>query len=935
MSESFQPKITQTLLETMLDTAAEGICCIDTDCRCTFCNLRGVELFGFQSKDEIVGTDIYELIRCEDPAFSAAENPDVTEFDRLRYGQEIHISDAQFRRKDGESFDVEYWCTPTRKNQRVDGAIITFIDMTSRTAESARQKQLMQLIDNSQDAIIVRDLSGRVTSWNLGAEKMYGYTAEEMLGKSSDILFPEGSQPEIEIDQAIATGNELEQFEVIRRCKDGSEMVLSINISPLYDSRRRLTGTSSIERDISESRRSRSEILQAMTAAERAETIANQANRSRNDFLANVSHELRTPMNAILGMLNLSLEERLDPLVCDYLLTAKTSAQTLLHLVNELLDFSKIESGKFELNEETFDIRDIINATTKILALQASEKGIELLCEVDSEVPAEVIGDPRRLQQVTTNLLSNAVKFTETGEVVLRVSLIRKFSTQVRLKVTVKDTGIGIAPENQKKILLPFAQADMSSTREHHGTGLGLSICRELVSKMGGQLKVNSVLGKGSEFSFELSMPIVKAATAVESLPFEQVKNLRVLIVDDNPTNLRILEKIFVSWSMQPIVCRSAEEAVRVVQHYNQTADRISLAIIDVLMPNVDGFELANELVERFGDDHPPIVMMQSSVDLALFSEQKETAPVAYYLSKPVSQSELLDAVVDSLDLYSHPYQQLNINAVSMSRPPLLQRLHILLVEDLAANRKVAQSILQKRGHVVETANNGRVAIEKIQSAESSFDVVLMDVQMPVMDGYQATSAIRALDDRRSHVPIIAMTAHAMQGDRAKCLAAGMDDYISKPLDADLLIRSVETIGLRPATQNTPQPDAKEAMKNSSTQSDSPSTTHAAVDYNNALKRLGGDESLFREFIEIFQEDGPVLLQNIENAITENNPPEIEKSAHALKGLMSNFGAEDCCHHAQEIETSAKSKQMEDMATNFAKLKDGFKALSAELETYI
>ena len=922
----------------MLDSIAEGIYCVNLKGDCTYCNQRCLELLGFASEAELLGINMHDLIHHHHRDGSKYEVKQCKIFAAYNDDLNVHVDDELFFRKDGSQFDAEYRSYPIKEDGKIVGAVVTFTDITLTRIENAHRNHLARLVNTSHDAIISKDLDGSITSWNQGAREIYGYDAEEAIGQPPQLLLTDDrNEEEPEIQQAIRSGGELLQFHVKRKRKNGDICDVSVTISPLHDADNQLIGCSSIERDITQSRKSQDAILRAITAAEHAESLAKDATKSRTEFLANVSHELRTPMNAILGMLNLTLEENLNPLVVDYLTVAKTSADSLLELVNELLDFAKLESGKFEISNESFDLREAIDTPAKVLSSRASEKGVEILCEIDADIPSKLKGDGRRIQQVITNLLSNAVKFTHRGEIVVNVRQVRKLPSEVRLRFSVTDTGVGIAPEDQKTVLLPFEQADMSSTRKHHGTGLGLSICRELVSLMGGKLSLESELRKGSTFFFELSLPIADSAKPSGQLPAELVEDLRVLIVDDNPTNLRILEKIFVNWSMQPIVSSSAEQALRILDEAGEHG--ISLAIVDALMPQVDGFDLAEQVAERQGD-HPPIVMMQSAADLGLHADRKSKVDVAHYLTKPVSQSELLDAVVDTLDLYSQPGFQIGDPKLRARKSLFTRPLSVLLVEDLPANQKVASAILKKRGHSVVTASNGRVAVDQVQSGEEEFDVILMDVQMPVMDGLQATAAIRALSDTAvSEMPIIAMTAHAMQGDRETCLAAGMDAYISKPLDAKRLIELIESIVLDPngTTERQPGnrgPDMPKATASDSCQSKAATHDVSLLEYEKSLKRLGNDKALFVEFVEIFRDDAPVLLDEIGAAVNTGAAEALQKSAHALKGLMSNFGAKACCELAQSFEIAGRNNNIEAVSDDLPELLRLYERLCEELSGF-
>ncbi len=918
----------------VLNSVAIGIYCMNLEGQCTYCNLRCLDLLGFQDASELLNKNIHRLIHYKQRDGSEYPVDECKVLDALSSGQGVHCDQEVYWRKDGSRFDAEYWSYLLEENGAMVGAVVSFVDISLRREENAYRNQLARLVESSYDAILSKDLDGIITSWNRGATEIYGFDLEEAIGQPISIILPENqTTEEPEITDAVRKGVQLEQFGVKRRRKNGQVCDISLTVSPIFNADGQLIGSSSIERDVTQQRLSQDDILRAKNAAEHAESLANAANRSRAEFLANISHELRTPMNAILGMLQLALDEPMDPTLSDYLKTAKMSADSLLELVNEILDFSKIESGKFEIVNLPFNLRATINAAAKALSPLASEKGLELFCEIDSNVPTSLIGDRRRIKQIVNNLLSNAVKFTQTGEVVIKVAQVRRLPQEVRLRFAASDTGIGIAAEDRERIFSPFAQADMSSTREHHGTGLGLSICSALISLMGGQLQLDSEIGKGSTFSFELSLPVDEESQPTDRFPPELVGDLKVLIVDDNPTNLRILEKIFVGWSMQPIVAESAMQAMRILDEMTDQNDKIAIALVDGQMPGTDGFELAEMIAQKHAAGNPPVVIMQSPADLATYAEKKHSAPVANYLNKPISHSELLDTVVETLDLFTyHPHkEQRKIPRRQQSKP-----LNILLVEDLPANQKVAKAILEKRGHRVVAVSNGRLAADRVQSGDDNFDVILMDIQMPVMDGFQATAAIRALPDPDvSRTPIIAMTAHAMQGDREACLAAGMDAYVAKPLDAKRLIEISEAIALRPEFLNDSVRVAATRKKNKASRDAEFGKQFELVNLESSVNRLGGDQELFKEFVIIFREDAPQLLQRMVTAIEESRPKDLEKSAHALKGLISNFGASPCVELAQRLENAGKQNDIASIQQELPRFKNLYQQLWTELAGFV
>ena len=789
-----------------------------------------------------------------------------------------------------------------------------------RKIERLNQKlDVLSLVaSKTENAVAIADEHGLIDWVNEGFVRMTGRSLQDVIGSEIASAFA-GPLTDTEVVARISEiplSRRSVAEEMLSYRRSGEAYWISLTATPVTDEDGNVMRIVTIANDVTVRK-------QAQQQLERAKEAAEVASQAKSEFLANMSHEIRTPMNSIIGMTELLLDSKLTRDQRQQLQVVLGSAESLLQLLNDILDFSKIEAGKLSLEVTTFDLREMLEDVFRSLANRAQAKGLELLCHLPADVPELLVGDPTRLRQVVVNLVGNAIKFTNEGEVALTAQVESRAREHLVLHLSVRDTGIGIAPAQQQRIFDAFAQADSSTNRQFGGTGLGLAISWQLIEMMGGQLWLESQPKQGSTFHFTVGLTIPKGKRRRKrssiSKGVESLNGLRVLVVDDNQTNRLILDETLKSWRMIPSVVASAPAALQELRQADELGMPFQLILLDALMPEVDGYSLAAQIKET-ADLKPATVMMLSSAESRLDTRRCRRLGIGSYLQKPVCRSALLEAILLAT-------RGIKVSTRGKSRKSTPQResrlLEVLLVEDTPANQEVARRLLEKRRHRVTVAECGEEAIDLFDRHE--YDLVLMDIQMPDMDGFETTAAIRQRErSSQRRTPIVAMTAHAIKGYRERCLDAGMDGYVSKPVRSKELFQAIESVAFAAPGGATELSDLEAE----------PSGTDSCVDLDSALRRLEGDTELLSDLVQFYLDDYPKILKQIKQAISHHDGLALEKTAHRLKGLLGNFSADRASRLAMGIEGSGHRSAFDEAATTYADLENEVKRVTVALRRF-
>jgi len=860
------------------------------------------KLFGYSS-EEATGSRVDRLLY--PPGFSGEEMDE-----RLKNVKKGFIHEtAKRKKKNGALVDVEVHAVPLALESGEQNVLALYQDISGRLEAQRALRESEELFRTLSAAapigIFYTDATGKILYTNKRWEEMTGRTAEHAKRKGwADAVHPEDRTM---VKKLWESGFTL-QIELRDQCRfltpEGHVNWVQWQTRALVGTDGILQGYVGVIEDITKQRAAEQRLVEAKQAAE-------AASRAKSQFLANMSHEIRTPMNGILGMTELALDTELKPEQREYLEMVWSSAESLLGIINDILDFSKIEAGRLDLESVPFSLLDCIESALEPLAVRAQQKSLEVTWALQGDVPEALLGDPTRLRQILINLAGNAIKFTKEGEVSVRAQRLQSTGGFIPIRFSVSDTGMGIPKDKQQQIFDAFSQADSSTTREFGGTGLGLSISARLIQLMKGEIELESAPGKGSTFTF--TVPFLAGTAAAPPLllaAHPAMENEKALVVDDNEINRILLMNILPQWGLLTVCAASGLEALELFRKSMEEGTPFSIVLLDQNMPGMDGYEVA-ERIRRFAKKDQPVIVILSSAPGSVEAARLKKLGIERSLIKPLRRATLLEAIRYGLKLPAPP-EKTPAPTAEMEKS---RGLRLLLVEDNRVNQKLALRLLEKMGHQVTLATNGREALELLKP--NSFDLVLMDIQMPVMGGVEATQKIRDAERQfGGHIPIIAMTAHAMTGDAEKYLSIGMDGYVSKPVRAGFLRAEINRFA-RPALAEDPRPTQK-GEKNMS---------NPIIDFAELLARVENDRELMRDLLLIFKEEFPRHLQALRLAVDSSDAEKVAAEAHTLKGMLSNLAADPAAGAAARLEQLARSRE----ASEFRGACDSFENMGKEL----
>jgi two-component system, sensor histidine kinase and response regulator len=937
-------------------SAQDAIIMMDADGDISYWNEAAEVIFGY-TRDEVLGKNLHVAGLIVPDRFHKAHRQAWPKFQEHGKGAAVgKTTEVIGLRKNGQEFPVEFSLSAVKIKERWH-AIGMLRDITERKNAEAELRKLSVAVQQSPASIVITDTKGTIEYVNPKFTKVTGYTAEEAIGQNPRIL-KSGKWPknayEALWNRILAGETWTGEFE--NKKKNGELYWEAASICPIRDEVGSITHFLAVKQDISKQkeveaslRKTESELrshrdhleeqvgrrtadlakindnlVHEVEERREAEKAAEAASSAKGDFLATMSHELRTPLNGIIGMTELLLG---SGLTCEQKRQAglvKASGDILLRLINDILDFSKIEAGKLELEITDFDLRDSVECVATLLGPQAEQKGLELTVGVNPAIPTTVRGDPGRLQQILTNLVSNAIKFTEEGQIVIRAVVDNENESSVSVRISVTDTGIGIPPDKKDLLFQGFSQLDASHSRRFGGTGLGLAISKQLVEMMGGEIGAISGTGTGSTFWF--SVTLEKRRDTVTSLQIpSDFRHVRVLAVDDNTTNREILDEQLAGFGITHELVPDGEHALAALRKAAGAKDTFALAIIDLQMPNMDGEQLA-QTIRSDPSICDTILLLLTSAGIIGDEERMNALGFSAWLPKPIRQSQLLDAITQALACAradtSHELDETTDSNQCSAQRPRTADANILAAEDNEIGQEVIRQVLSQAGYTHEIVTNGREAVDAWHNGD--FDLVLMDCQMPEMDGFAATREIRRIEEEDAgnvslepRIPILALTANALKGDRERCLDAGMDDHVAKPFDPAQLIEAIESHLVITKKQEMTTLDSKSSdlhnddLTSGSVDGGCADDTPSPFDMDTVLKRWGGDREFVQKLINKFLAAAPLELDQLAQFITSGDVAETTRLAHGLKGAAAYCGAEPFRKVAARLEEMGRANDLD------------------------
>ena len=903
----------QYLFEVLARKSLTGIYLIQ-DGKFVYVNPKFEEITGYSSA-ELTGSEALKHVFVGDRASVRMKAVDMLKgvSHDSEYSYEFRI-----QRKTGEPRWILETVSPImfRGKRTTLGNVIDITDRKN-TEESlkASEARFRSLIVNAPVGISITTLDKRILSANKAMVDIYGYESEEELKSQSTSALYCNPEDRERLLKFVGEGHAGKFIEVCAKRKDGSPLWVSLAaISQEIDSGEQQI--IAITEDITEQK-------ELEIALQKAKTAAEDATQAKSEFLAHMSHEIRTPMNAIVGLSHLAMKTDLNPKQRDYLTKIQSSANSLMRIINDILDISKIEAGKLEIEVTNFRLDHILNNIANIFSQRAQERGIEIRFSTNSDIPAILKGDPLRIGQVLTNLIANSLKFTHAGEIVVTTELGPREREKVTLHFAVRDTGIGMTKEQQQRLFQPFTQADSSITRKYGGTGLGLTISKQLIERMGGEIGVESTPGEGSVFAFTLILGVPPEDLLTKKTVPLNLRRLKVLVVDDNRQARGVTQQMLRDMSFEVTSVDSGHAALKVLQ---QQCNSFDLVLLDWRMPDMDGFETARRIRNGLQLSKVPKIFMLTAYGREEAMNEAKNMGLHTFLVKPISHSILFDAIVEAF--CGDEMQDLRMPPADSEKTDLTGA-HLLVVEDNEINQQVASELLEGFGAIVEVAGNGKIAIERIFKDGARYDAVLMDLQMPEMDGYEATHKIRSKINKES-MPIIAMTAHALQSELQRCIDAGMNGVVTKPIDPDKLNNEL----LRCIRRKTASSEAaSSAAMRFEVRAPESIPDIPGIDVESALNRLRGNQSLFKRLIRDFVTNHSNVFGDIRRALADGDKAVAQGYVHTLKGMAGNLSAIDVFSAAERLEVSIKKNSASGIAEELSKMEEAYKTIAEGVKT--